>query len=55
MSLQEFLLGELTRSARRRTPAEVIAEVERRMAGDDGADGVGVSAAEVLLRERSSH
>lgn len=56
MSLQEFLLGELTRSARRRTPAEVVAEVERRMAGGDGADGYAdVPAAEVLRQERSSH
>lgn len=29
MSLQEFLLAELVSGARTRTPAEVVAEVER--------------------------
>jgi plasmid stability protein len=55
MSLQELLLGELTRAARRRTPAEVMAEVERRMA-DEGADGYAtVSAADIVGRDRASH
>lgn len=55
MSLQEFLLGELTRAARRRTPAEVVAEVERRM-GDDGGDGYArSSSAGVVGRDRASH
>ncbi len=38
MSLQEYLLGELTRGARMRTPAEVVTEVEDRM-GAEGSEG----------------
>lgn len=33
MSLQEYLLGELTAGARTRTPAEVVAEIERSLGG----------------------
>ena len=33
MSLQEYLLGELTAGARTRTPAEVVAEIERGLCG----------------------
>lgn len=42
MSLQEFLLSELVAGARSRTPAEVVAEVERNIAE---AAGSGFSAA----------
>ncbi|MDQ3306508.1 MAG: hypothetical protein M3535_11155 [Actinomycetota bacterium] len=55
MSLQEFLLAELTRAARRRTPAEVVAEVERRMADDDADGYTRASSADVLRRDRASH
>ncbi len=46
MSLQEYLLGELTRGARMRTPAEVVAEVEDRMRaeGSEGFSSVGSAA-----------
>ena len=36
MSLQEFLLGELVDGARTQSPAEVVPEVERRMAETAG-------------------
>lgn len=38
LSLQEYLLAELVRSARSRSPAEVVAEVEQdlRRTGGDG-------------------
>ena len=55
MSLQEFVLAELTRAARRRTPAEVVVEVERRMAGDGGERYPTASSAEVLRRDRATH
>jgi plasmid stability protein len=38
MSLQEFLHAELCASARRKTPAEVVADVERRLR-EDGSEG----------------
>lgn len=55
MSLQEFLLEELTRAARQRTPAEVIGEVERRMAEAGPQGYASTSSAEVLRQDRSSH
>lgn len=55
MSLQEYLLGELTRGAQMRTPAELIEEIEREMRGV-GADGfVSVSSADHVRADRDSH
>lgn len=55
MSLQEFLRAELTRNAARRTPAEVVAEVERRLRleGDDGFTSD--SSADVVRADRAGH
>jgi plasmid stability protein len=55
MSLQEYLLAELARTAALRTPAELVAEVERRMRLE-GRDGFAeVSAAQVIRADRASH
>ncbi|HZJ51393.1 MAG TPA: hypothetical protein VFF07_11265 [Actinomycetota bacterium] len=55
MSLQEYLLSELTRAARTRTPAELVAEVELRMR-TEGTDGFAtVSSADHVRAERGSH
>jgi plasmid stability protein len=55
MSLQEYLLGELTRGAQTRTPAELIAEVERRMRAE-GVHGLSsVSAVDHVRADRESH
>ena len=55
MSLQEYLLAELTRRARTLTPSEVVAEVERRLRGE-GLDGFATnSSANVIRRDRESH
>lgn len=55
MSLQEYLLGELTRGAQMRTPAELIEEVERGMRAV-GADGfASVSSADHVRADRDSH
>ncbi len=55
MSLQEHLLGELIRAARQRTPAEVVAEVERRMAADEFDGYADVSSVDVVRHDRASH
>lgn len=55
MSLQEYLLGELTRGAQMRSPAELVREVERRM-GTEGSEGfASVSSAEHVRADRRSH
>ncbi|MGH2737155.1 MAG: FitA-like ribbon-helix-helix domain-containing protein [Actinomycetota bacterium] len=55
MSLQEYLLMELTNGARTRTPAELVAEVERRMR-TEGLDGyASVSSADAVRADRESH
>lgn len=55
MSLQEYLLGELTRGAQMRTPAELIQEIERGMSAV-GADGfASVSSADHVRADRDSH
>jgi plasmid stability protein len=55
MSLQEYLLGELTRGAQMRTPAELIEEIERgmRAVGTDGF--ASVSSADYVRADRGSH
>lgn len=55
MSLQEYLRAELTRSARTRTPAELVAETTQRLAVE-GHDGFAtISSASVLRADRDSH
>jgi len=55
MSLQEYVLAELCRSARSRTPAELMAEVELRL-GTEGPTGFARSSAARHVRtERESH
>ncbi|MDQ2740021.1 MAG: hypothetical protein M3Y35_15675 [Actinomycetota bacterium] len=48
MSLQEYLLAEFVRNAALRSPAEVVAEVERRMSESD--EGFSHEPAGPLLR-----
>jgi plasmid stability protein len=55
MSLQEYLRAELTRNARTRTPAELVAEVATRLTVE-GNDGFAtVSSASALQADRDSH
>jgi plasmid stability protein len=55
MSLQEYLLAELCRSAELRTPAELVAEVEERLR-TDGPDGLATASAAAQVRaDRDSH
>jgi hypothetical protein len=55
MSLQEYLLAELTRHARTLTPSEVVAEVEGRLRVE-GPDGFAArSSARLIRRDRGSH
>jgi antitoxin FitA len=54
MSVQEYLLAELTRNARLRSPAELVTEVDRRL-GTEGGDGFAkVSSAEIIRGDRRS-
>ena len=55
MSLQEYLLAELERSARLRTPAELVADVEARMRAQ-GTDGLASSSSAAVVRaDRAAH
>ena len=52
MSLQEYLLAELIKNAQRRSPREVVEEVERRMR-DEGDEGYSrISSAAVIAADR---
>ena len=54
-SLQEYLLGQLIEQANLATPAEIVAEVEKRMA-IEGQDGYSkMSAVDVIREDRDSH
>lgn len=55
MSLQEYLLEELTRAARTRTPAELVAEIEIRMRAEETDGFATVSSAEHVRADRDSH
>lgn len=55
MSLQEYLRGELTRNARTRTPAELVAEVERRLRIEGSAGFATTSSASLLRADRDAH
>ena len=54
MSLQEYLLAELCRSARRRTPAEIVADVERRRLELGRAGFAEVSSVDFVRGDRAS-
>lgn len=54
MSLQEFLLAELTRTGRERTPAEVVADVEGRLAATQGEGFSDVPSAVLIRRDRDA-
>ncbi len=55
MSLQEYVRAEIVRNAALRTPAELVAEVERRLLAE-GRDGFsGVTAADLVRADRESH
>ena len=55
MSVQEYLLAELTRNARLRTPAELVAEVDSRMGIEGRAGFARVGSADVVRVDRESH
>jgi len=48
-------LSELTRNARLRTPAELVAEVEQRMRSEGRAGFPRVGAADIVREDRNSH
>jgi antitoxin FitA len=55
MSLQEYMLAEVVRTAELRTPAEIAIEVERRLHAE-GSEGYSpVSSADVVAADRASH
>lgn len=55
MSLQEFLRAELTRNARTRTPAELVAETEQRLAAE-GSEGFATRSSATSIRaDRAAH
>ncbi len=55
MSLQEYLRAELCRSARVRTPAELVAETEERLRVEGSTGFARRSSAESLRLDRASH
>ena len=55
MSLQEYLRAELTRNARTRTPAELVADVEQRLATEGSAGFATSSSAPALRADRDAH
>jgi antitoxin FitA len=55
MSVQEFLLAELTRNARLKSPAELVAEVEHRMRTEGRAGFARVGAADLVREDRNAH
>ena len=54
MSLQEYMRAELVRQAQRRTPAELVADVEREMEDHRGGF-TQQSSADLVRLDRSSH
>ena len=55
MSIQEYLLAELTRNARLRSPAELVAEVESRTRVEGRAGFALVGSADLVRADRESH
>ena len=54
MSLQEYLLAELCHAARRRTPSEIVEDVERRRRELGRAGFSEVSSVDFVRSDRSS-
>ncbi len=55
MSMQEYLRAELTRNARTRTPAELVAATEQRLTSE-GSEGFATGSSAALLRtDRAAH
>ncbi len=54
MSLQEYLLAELVSGARTRTPAEIMAEVERQLELGSGTGFTTTSSVEFIREDRDS-
>jgi plasmid stability protein len=54
MSLQEYLLAELVSGARTRTPAEIMAEVERQLELGSGTGFTTTSSVEFIRADRDS-
>jgi len=55
MSLQEYLLAELVRTAALRTPADLVEEVTERLRTEGPAGFSRVTAAEIVHADRTSH
>ncbi len=55
MSLQEYLRAELTRNARTRSPAELVAETEQRLAVEGTEGFARTSSASSLRADRDTH
>ncbi len=54
-SLQEYLLALLVETARHRTPAEIVEQVEQRLTIEGSAGFASVSAAELVRTDRDAH
>lgn len=55
MSLQMYLREELVRNARVRTPAEIVAEVDRSIEAEGPAGYARASAADLIRADRELH
>lgn len=55
MSLQEYLRVELTRNADLTTPAELVAEVDRRLRVEGGESFATKSSSDIVRADRESH
>jgi len=55
MSLQEYVLAELVRTAALRTPADLVDEVAERLRREGPEGFARVSSAEVVRADRESH
>ena len=55
MSLQEYMLAEIVRSAEQRTPAEIVIEVEQRLRAKGTEGYISMSSADVIAADRASH
>lgn len=53
--MQEYLRAELTRNARTRSPAELVAEIEQRLASESGEGFATRSSAALLRADRGAH
>jgi plasmid stability protein len=54
MSLQEYMLAEIVRNARLRTPEDIVIEVERRLHAEGGEGFSLTSSADLIAADRLS-